>query len=248
MSIQELLDTLSRYDSRRKVKSNRRKLLKIKLEKIAKIQNISKNELSKAEKLQNKSIDELRRIARLRRIKNSDNLTKEDLIISLLKSKSSPAECIYMKHFNNNNTNDNTYDDKIRGKISDIRMILCRLRNIVTNKDRKKIKKELYETEKKKNLSDKEKEEIYDHLVKLVKTFNKKEKYKYHDRDDIDYYGIRDIENLFGNVDVDNYYKPILTKSSFKNNYKYYESRGDKNSKAISLQDYAILTRYNKWS
>ena len=99
-----------------------------------------------------------------------------------------------------------------------------------------------------KNLSDKEKEEIYDHLVKLVKTFNKKEKYKYHDRDDIDYYGIRDIENLFGNVDVDNYYKPILTKSSFKNNYKYYESRGDKNSKAISLQDYAILTRYNKWS
>ena len=188
MSIQELLDTLSRYDSRRKVKSNRRKLLKIKLEKIAKIQNISKNELSKAEKLQNKSIDELRRIARLRRIKNSDNLTKEDLIISLLKSKSSPAECIYMKHFNNNNTNDNTYDDKIRGKISDIRMILCRLRNTVTNKDRKKIKKELYEIEIKKNLSDKEKEEIHDHLAELVNTLNKKEIYQYHDRDDLDYY------------------------------------------------------------
>ena len=60
MSTEELLNTLSRYDSKRKVKSNRRKLLKIKLEKIAKIQNISKNELSKAEKLQNKSIDELR--------------------------------------------------------------------------------------------------------------------------------------------------------------------------------------------
>ena len=137
---------------------------------------------------------------------------------------------------------------KKRGKISDIRKILSRLGNIVAKSDRKKITKEIDETEKKKNLSDKEKEEIYDHLVKLVKTFNKKEKYKYHDRDDIDYYGIRDIENLFGNVDVDNYYKPILTKSSFKNNYKYYESRGDKNSKAISLQDYAILTRYNKWS
>ena len=239
MSIQELLDTLSRYDSRRKVKSNRRKLLKIKLEKIAKIQNISKNELSKAEKLQNKSIDELRRIARLRRIKNSDNLTKEDLIISLLKSKSSPAECIYMKHFNNNNTNDNTYDDKIRGKISDIRMILCRLRNTVTNKDRKKIKKELYEIEIKKNLSDKEKEEIHDHLAELVNTLNKKEIYQYHDRDDLDYYWIRDIENLFGNVDVDDdsYYKPILVKSSFKNNYKYYESRRDKNKK-LSVKQY----------
>ena len=59
MSIEELLNTLSRYDSRLKVKSNRRKLLKIKLKKIAKIQNISRNELCKAEKLQNKSIDEL---------------------------------------------------------------------------------------------------------------------------------------------------------------------------------------------
>ena len=41
------------------------------------------------------------------------------------------------------------------------------------------------------------------------------------------------IENLFGNVDVDddNYYKPILAKSSFKDNYKYYESRGDKDKK-----------------
>ena len=32
---------------------------------------------------------------------------------------------------------------------------------------------------------------------------------------------------LFGNVD-DDYYKPILIKSSFNDNYKYYESRGDK--------------------
>ena len=54
-------------------------------------------------------------------------------------------------------------------------MIFSRLGNIVTNTDRRKIKEELHETEKKKNLSDNEKEEIYDHLVKLVKTLNKKE-------------------------------------------------------------------------
>ena len=83
MSTEELLNILSRYDSKRKVKSNRRKLFKMKLEKIAKIQNISKNNLSRAEKLQNKSIDELRGTARLRRLKNYDNLTKEDLIFSL---------------------------------------------------------------------------------------------------------------------------------------------------------------------
>ena len=171
MSTKKLLNALIRYDSRRKLKKNRKKLLKIKLEKIAKIQNISKNELSKAEKLQNKSIDELRGIARLRRIKNYDNLTKEDLIISLLKSESNPVERNYMKYFNNS-TNDDTYDDKIKGKINDIRIILSRLGNIVTKNDRKKIKKELYEIEKKQNLSDNEKEKIYDHLLKLVNILN----------------------------------------------------------------------------
>ena len=168
LSTKELLDTLSRYDTKRKVNSNRRKTLKMGLEKTAKIQNISKNELSKAEKLQNKSLDELRGIARLRRIKNSDNLTKEDLIISLLKSESNPAERNYMKYFNNST------NDEIKSKINDIRLILSRLGNIVTKKYRKEIKKELYETEKKQNLSDNEKEEIYDHLVELVNTLDKK--------------------------------------------------------------------------
>ena len=138
MSTEELLNILSRYDSRRKVKSNHRKLLKLKLEKSAKIQNISENELSKAEKLQNKAIHELRGIARLSKIKNSDNLTKEDLIISLLKSESSPVERNYMKYFNNS-TNDETYDDKIKGKINDIRMTLSRLGNILIKNDKKKI-------------------------------------------------------------------------------------------------------------
>ena len=116
-------------------------------------------------------------------------------------------------------------------------MIFSRLGNTVTNKDRKKITKELHEIEKKKNLSDKEKEKIYDHLVELVNTLNKKEEYKYHDRDDLDYYGIRDIENLFDNDNDNDYYKPILVESSFKNNYKYYESRGDKDKK-LSVKQY----------
>ena len=131
-----------------------------------------------------------------------------------------------MKHFNNNTDDDDTYDDKIRGKISDIRMILSRLGSAVTHNDRKKVKRELYEIEKKKNLSDADKEKIYDHLAKLVKTLNKKEEYKYHHCDDLDYYGIRDMENIFDNDNdnVNDYCKPILVESSLKNNYKYYES------------------------
>ena len=200
MSTNELLNTLSRYDSRRKVKNTRRKLVKLGLGKTAIKQNISKNELNQAQNLQEKSIDELKAIARLRRIKNSEKLTKEDLIMSLLKSESSTLEHNYMKHFNNNNTNDDTYDDKIRGKITDIRMILSRLGNIVTKNDRKKIKRELYEIEKKKKLSSRKKKETYDHLFELVNTFNKKETYQYHDRDDQDYYRIRDIRLLEMNL------------------------------------------------
>ena len=129
MSTKELLNTLSRYDSRPKVKNTRIKLVKLGLGKTAIKQNISKNELNQAQKLQEKSIDELKAISRLRRIKNSEKLTKEDLIISLLKAESSALERNYMKHFNNNNTNDDTHDDKIRGKITDIRMILRKYNN-----------------------------------------------------------------------------------------------------------------------
>ena len=54
----------------------------------------------------------------MKRIKNSDKLRREGVILSLLKSESSNAECNYMKHFSNN-TDDGA--DKIRGKIRDIR-------------------------------------------------------------------------------------------------------------------------------
>ena len=91
----------------------------------------------------------------MRRIKNIEKLTKEELIIILLKSESNAAELNFKKLFNNN-TNDDTYDDKIRDKMNDIRIIPSRLGNIVDINDRKEIKTELYEIEKKKNLSDRE--------------------------------------------------------------------------------------------
>ena len=148
MSTIEFLDTLSRYDTKRKVNSNHRKILKMGLEKIAKIQNSSENELCKAENLQSKSIVELREIARLRGFNKLVDLTKQDLIFRLLKSESNPVERSYMKYFNNS-TSDDTYDDEIKSKINDIRLILSRLGNIVTKKYRKDVKKELYEIEKK---------------------------------------------------------------------------------------------------
>ena len=139
MSFEDLLNAFSRCNVKRKVESIRKKLQRLGLKKIAKIQTISKNELNKTEKLQEKLIDKLK----AERIKNIEKLTKKDLIFTLLKSESGALE--------NNFNDDDTYDDKIRGKISEIRMVLSRLGNTITNKDRKKIKKDLYEIEKNQN-------------------------------------------------------------------------------------------------
>ena len=225
------------------------------LEKIAKIQNISENELRKAEKLQSKSIDELREIARLRGFQKLDDLTEENLIFRLLKSESNPVERGYMKYFNNS-TSDDTYDDETKSKINDIRLILSlgignRLGNIITKKYRKEIKEEHYEIERKQNLSDNEKEKIYYHLVKFANTLDKKEEYKHRDHDDEDYFVIKELENLFGDVDNDDFYNPVLDRSSFKkimNIIKAKEiKRKKKISKRISLCDFAAFSRFNKW-
>ena len=181
---------------------------------IAKMQNLSQNELDQITKMQNQSRDELEQIAEMRKIKNYEKLSKEGLIIDLLKSKRSFAEL-----FNNNFDN-----DRIRG----IKKNLNELRDILTKEYRKEIKKKLYKVENKKNLSKLEKEEINEYLNELVRILNKKEKYRYDDCDDPDYYGIRHIEHLFRKVDKKDYYKPILVKSAFKGNYKKYERRGDK--------------------
>ena len=150
-------------------------------------------------------------------------MSKEELIISLLKSKQSIAEL-----FNND-----LYDNKI----SDIKRILNRLRDILPRKYRKEIKEKLYEIEHNENLSEAEKEENDEYLRKLVRILNDKEEHSLYDRDDFDYYGIRDIENLFDEASEEDYYKPILVKSSFNGNYKYYESRGDK-EKILSVKQY----------
>ena len=55
---------------------------------------------------------------------------------------------------------------------------LVDLGDIVTKNDRVKIKKELYEIEKEKNLSDKEKERIGDNLLELKNKLSKKKKKK----------------------------------------------------------------------
>ena len=86
------------------------------------------------------------------------------------------------------------------------------------------------------------KKKIYDYLVKLGNTLDKKEEHKYSDHDDLNYFGKSELENLFTNNDYndDNYYKPVLVRSSFENNYEYYEISGDKDKK-LSIKQYFYM-------
>ena len=86
------------------------------------MQNLSQNELNQIAEMRGQSRDE-----KIRRIKNYEEMSREELIISLLKSKQSIAELF------NNNLHDH--------KISVIRRILNRLRDILPKKYRKEIKK-----------------------------------------------------------------------------------------------------------
>ena len=216
------------------------KIKKIRPKKYVKKQNISENDLRKATKLQDKSLDDLKKIVKLRRIKIYDNLSKEDLDYTLLGSEKNFLEDNYIK-YTSNNVND---DDEIRAKINKIRIVLARLGNIITRKDRDKIRKELYDIEKKKRLTKAQKESLYKYLIELANTLDKKEEYKYSDHDDLDYFGIRDIENLLDHINNDDYYKPILVKISFNNNYEYCKIEAIEIKiidKAIFLHDYATL-------
>ena len=79
----------------------------------------------------------LNKLQKKRRIKNYQDMKKENLIISLLKSKESISEL-----FNDNNNNE----------ISDIRRILNRLRDILPKKDQRNIS-DISEADKKKMMN-----------------------------------------------------------------------------------------------
>ena len=166
-------------------------------------QNFSQNEFNQIAEMRGQSRDELEQIAKLRRIKNSEEMTIEELIITLLISKQSIAEL-----FNNNNNN-NLYDNEI----SDIRRILTRLRDLLPKKGRQEIRDKLYQIEHQRNISEEEKEGNDEYLRKLVRILNNREKYSTHN-----YYVIRDIPILFGEASEEDSYEPILVKSSLNGN------------------------------
>ena len=227
MSTSDLIKALTRHKKKRVSRNIYRRISQLTQENIDKRQNPSKSDLRKARTLKNKSFSDLKKLAKLRGIINYD-----DLIYTLLRSEKSLYKDNYEKYIS-----DNTIDE-LRSRINIIRMLLARLGDIITKKDRDKIRKKLHKIENKQKLTKTQKEKYLNYLIELVNFLDKKEKYMHKDYDDINYTGIRNIENLF--ISTDDYYEPVLVKSSFDGNYEYYEIRGDKDEK-LSARQYLCM-------
>ena len=159
-------------------------------------------------------------------------MSKEDLLIALLKSNKSHAE-LRKSEYNeeigktkklfNELTNNFPKEEILNYFVESIDKYLKELinyQNSLTKQEKQEKKR--YP----KNLK-----RVEEYLKKLTEDLNKLEKYQYNE--DLDYKGIRQIENLFDKIDEEDYYKPIKTFENFDNEYIEYESRGDKDKKNL---------------
>ena len=168
------------------------------------------------------SLDDLKAIAKNRGIKDYENKSEDDLIKILSKPK--------------------TKISLSKKKIEDIRKDVNKSRHIFSKSKIKQIRKSLYDIKNPKNLSKSKIKEIEKNLLEFEKSLSKPK--KYHDYDDNEYRGIRDVRSLFNQSFDKDYYKPIKTIGSFdnKNNYIEYESKGDKDKK-LSPKEYLNMIR-----
>ena len=152
-------------------------------------------------------------------------MSKEGLLIDLVKSGRSFAELHKSNSDNAEIEKKSTNFNELRDKFSRSKI--------------KKDQKKAFRIESDKNLSRLEEEEIKQYLTELKKSFHKLQ--KYYDYDDINYKGIRSIENVFGEVNED-YYKPIKINVAFNENYIEFQSRVDK-IKNLSEEEYLDMIR-----
>ena len=226
--IKELKDLVYRQTEKHKSYNTGRRVNRLGFKKIGKRQNLTNKDIKKVKQLNKLTTHGLKTIAKLREIKNYNNLTREDLIYTLLRSEEAPQENNYLRYLGN------ALNSELK-KMNNARVLTAKLGNILTNKERKTIRDELYRLEDAK-LTNTERERAIAYLINLTRDLENKQKYHHSAYYDHNYYGIKDMEHLF-NETIDNYYKPILVRFAFDNNFEEYEIRGDKH-KNLTLKEY----------
>ena len=170
------------------------------------MQNLSLNEFEQIKRMNNLSLNELKEIAKIRHIKNYKDMLKEDLLLALLKSNKSHTELL--KSESNN------------AEIEETIKIFNDYRHQFTKEKIKEARKNFSDMvvfdeylkglEEKDNLTKKEKrnkeryteklQEAKEYIEKLKEDLNKLKKHRYNIIDDIDYKGIKEIENSFNKI------------------------------------------------
>ena len=120
-----------------------------------------------------------------------------------------------------------------RKRIDDIKNELKNPTYNISKSESKDIKRTLYNIEKRNVVGSKKTNKYLDELDKKIVKSD-----KYHDYNNYEYNGIKDIKDLFELSIDEDHYKPILVKSGYNNNYVQYESKGDK---ILTIKEYLTL-------
>lgn len=121
------------------------------------------------------------------------------------------------------NTDSTTNEGEIKTISNGIRQILTRLGPLLTNNERKKITKDLYESLKKLNNTDKntrlrkkQKENMLKRLISQYNILSKKVQFMNKDYSDLQYHGITDLKHMYNYINKDSYYDYTLIESSLE--------------------------------
>ena len=175
-----------------------------------------------------------------------ENIKLGDLYLSKNESRNVIELLAKMRHINvyKSKSSDRLHEifkkqSKNEERIDNIREDLKDLSYKFSKSELKEIKTNLYNIEKRKKVSTKKTNKYLDELDKKILKLE-----KYQDYDDHEYKGIKDIKDLFKPSIDKYYYKPVLVKSGYNNNFVQYESKGDK---ILSIQEYlALIEKYLK--
>ena len=240
--IDRIQKKINYLENRRYLKSEQNKItnaLKLLKQKKLSIKSqegsISHDDLNIVRNLLNLSKNELHKIAQLRDI-DTTNVKKQDLIYMLLRSLLNIKESQYLSLLNKDTTNE------VDNKINEIRKLLIEIGKQFNNIEIKKYTQELYDIVKiitsshenrvnyysklsssLKSIADNiitnrkikkaDLKRISNYLDKILIEIKYKRKSHYIAHDDYYYYGLKDLEDIFG--DIDDYYKPFQLDNHF---------------------------------
>ena len=181
------------------------------------------------------SLEDLKAVAKVRGIKGYESMSEGELLSAITPSKKVKTAKQKTKKGKKQKTNFS------KARIEEITKEFNELRYKSSKLKIKEIRKNLYEIENEKNLSESKIKEIEKNLTELEETLC--ETKKYYDYDDGEYRGIRNVRDLFDLSIDEDYYKPIIAKVAFDGNYIQYECKGDK-GKNLSIKNTLILSSH----